>query len=56
MYTIQYAKLKEINLIIRSHTFTEFFGIQSLALKLKENNKEIEIVRLYEEHYEANMK
>lgn len=56
LYTIQYAKFKGINLIIGSHTFTEFFGIQSLALKLNENNKELEVVRLNEEHYEANIK
>lgn len=56
LYTIQYAKLKGINLIIGSHTFTEFFGIESLVLKLKENNKDLEVVRLDEEHYEANIK
>ena len=56
LYTIQYAKFKGINLIIGSHTFTEFFGIQSLALKLNENIKELEVIRLNEEHYEANIK
>lgn len=49
--TIQYAEFKGINLIIGSHTFTEIFGIESLALKLAENIKELEIVRLNEEHY-----
>ena len=56
LYTIQYAQLKGINLIIGSHTFTELFGIQSLAFKLNENIKELEVVRLNEEHYEANIK
>lgn len=56
LYTIQYAKFKEINLIIGSHTFTELFGIQSLALKLNESKKEFEIVALNEEHYEVNIK
>jgi len=56
LYTIQYAQFKGINLIIGSHTFTEFFGIQSLALKLNDNKKELEVVRLNEEHYEANSK
>lgn len=56
LYTIQYAKFKGINLIIGSHTFTELFGIQSLALKLNENIKELEVVKLNEEHYEANLK
>ncbi|WP_291574286.1 Nif3-like dinuclear metal center hexameric protein [Clostridium sp. UBA4548] len=56
LYTIEYAQLKGINLIIGSHTFTEVFGIESLALKLKENIKELEVVRLNEKHYEANIK
>jgi putative NIF3 family GTP cyclohydrolase 1 type 2 len=56
LYTIQYAKFKVVNLIIGSHTFTEFFGIQSLALKLNENEKELEVVRLSEDHYETNIK
>ncbi|MER2037445.1 MAG: Nif3-like dinuclear metal center hexameric protein [Solibacillus sp.] len=56
LYTIQYAKFKGINLIIGSHTFTEFFGIQSLAWKLIENQKELEAVKVNEEHYEANLK
>lgn len=56
LYTIQYAQFKGINLIIGSHTFTEIFGIQSLALKLNESIKELEVVRLNEEHYEAHMK
>ncbi|MEK4425578.1 Nif3-like dinuclear metal center hexameric protein [Solibacillus sp. FSL K6-1523] len=56
LYTIQYAQFKGINLIVGSHTFTEFFGIQSLALKLNEHMKELEVVKLNEEHYEANIK
>jgi dinuclear metal center YbgI/SA1388 family protein len=56
LYTIQYAQFKGLNLIIGSHTFTETFGIESLALKLSENIKEIEVVKLHEEHYEANIK
>lgn len=55
LYTIQYAQFKGINLIIGSHTFTEVFGVESLALKLNENIKELEVVRLNEEHYEANI-
>lgn len=34
----------------------KLYTIQSLALKLNENNKELEIVRLDEEQYEANLK
>lgn len=55
LYTIQYAQFKGINLIIGSHTFTELFGIESLAMKLIENVKGLEAVRLNEEHYEANI-
>ncbi|ERJ13272.1 Nif3-like dinuclear metal center hexameric protein [Haloplasma contractile] len=56
LYTIQYAQFKGINLIIGSHTFTEIFGVESLALKLNETIKELEVVRLNEKHYEANIK
>ncbi|WP_235864584.1 Nif3-like dinuclear metal center hexameric protein [Ureibacillus acetophenoni] len=55
LYTIQYAKFKGINLIIGSHTFTEVFGIESLAMKLKEKIEGLEVVKLNEEHYEANI-
>jgi putative NIF3 family GTP cyclohydrolase 1 type 2 len=50
------GECKGVNLIIGSHTFTEFFGIQSLVFKLKESIKELEVVRLNEEHYEVNIK
>lgn len=54
LYTIEYAKFAGINLIVGSHTFTELFGIESLAMKIKDKFKDIEIVRLYEERLEAN--
>jgi len=54
LYTIQYAQLKGINLIIGSHTFTEIFGVQSLAKRLSEGTEDLEIVQLEEKHYEAN--
>ncbi len=53
LYTIEYAKFAEINLIIGSHTFTEVFGIESLAKKIKDRFENIEIVRLKEEHLEV---
>jgi len=53
LYTIQYAQLKGLNLIIGSHTFTELFGIENLALKLKSRFEEIEIVKIQEEHLET---
>lgn len=53
LYTIEYAKFIGINLIIGSHTFTEVFGIESLAKKIKEKYNNIDIIRLKEEHLEA---
>ncbi|PEC22551.1 Nif3-like dinuclear metal center hexameric protein [Bacillus cereus] len=52
LYTVQHAKFKGINLIVGSHTFTEVFGVESLAHKLQERDRAIEITRLYEEHLE----
>lgn len=53
LYTIEYAKFAGINLIIGSHTFTEVFGIESLAKKIKEKYNDIEIIRLKEDHLEV---
>ncbi|MBJ8069843.1 MULTISPECIES: Nif3-like dinuclear metal center hexameric protein [Bacillus cereus group] len=52
LYTVQHAKFKDINLIVGSHTFTEVFGVESLARKLKERDNLIEITRLNEDHLE----
>ncbi|QWH18436.1 Nif3-like dinuclear metal center hexameric protein [Bacillus mycoides] len=52
LYTVQYAKFKGINLIVGSHTFTEVFGVESLARKLKERDNSIKITRLNEDHLE----
>ena len=53
LYTIEYAKFVEMNLIIGSHTFTELFGIESLAKKIKGKFNDIEIIKLMEEHLET---
>ncbi|TCT15639.1 dinuclear metal center YbgI/SA1388 family protein [Natranaerovirga pectinivora] len=53
LYTIEYAKFVEISLIIGSHTFTELFGIESLARQIADKYKDIEIIRLVEEHLEV---
>ncbi|MEY8416536.1 Nif3-like dinuclear metal center hexameric protein [Tissierella praeacuta] len=53
LYTIEYAKFAGINLIVGSHTFTEVFGIESLAMKIKDKYKDIEIIKLNEEHLEV---
>lgn len=54
LYTIEYAQFTGINLIIGSHTFTEIFGVESLAKKIKEEFSELEIIKLKEEHLEAS--
>lgn len=53
LYTMEYAKFVGINLIVGSHTFTEIFGIEGLANKIKEQYKDVDIIRLKEEHLEA---
>ncbi|MGH1284187.1 Nif3-like dinuclear metal center hexameric protein [Bacillus toyonensis] len=52
LYTVQHTKFKGINLIVGSHTFTEVFGVESLAHKLQERDRAIEVTRLNEEHLE----
>lgn len=52
LYTIQYAEFSKINLIVGSHTFTEVFGVRSLANKVRESFPEIEIVHIEEKHME----
>ncbi|MDD3439552.1 MAG: Nif3-like dinuclear metal center hexameric protein, partial [Clostridiaceae bacterium] len=53
LYTIEYAKFVGMNLIIGSHTFTELFGIESLARKIADKYRGVNIIRLSEEHLEA---
>ncbi|SMF86987.1 dinuclear metal center protein, YbgI/SA1388 family [Paenibacillus uliginis N3/975] len=52
LYTVQYAQYVMMNLIVGSHTFTEIFGVKSLAEKIAEHHPDIEIVQLVEEHIE----
>lgn len=53
LYTVQYAKFINMNLIVGSHTFTEIFGVRSLVYRIKEQHPEIEILQLIEEHNEV---
>ncbi|MGG3279931.1 Nif3-like dinuclear metal center hexameric protein [Paenibacillus solani] len=55
LYTVQYARFIGLNLIVGSHTFTEIFGVRSLAQKLQERFHEVEIVELCEDHIEVMM-
>ena len=52
LYTVQYAKYTKINLIVGSHTFTEIFGVESLAKMINEKYPELEIFRIEEDHIE----
>lgn len=51
LYTLQYARLARINLIIGSHTGTELFGIENLSNLIKASY-EIETVRIIEDYIE----
>lgn len=53
LYSIQYAQLMGINLIVGSHTFTEFFGVESFAMKIGEMISELDIIPLPEMHWET---
>lgn len=54
LYTIQYAQFSGMNLLVGSHTFTEIFGVKTLAGKVKERHPEIKIMKLEESHFELN--
>ncbi|MEZ0481543.1 Nif3-like dinuclear metal center hexameric protein [Planococcus sp. SSTMD024] len=54
LYTIQYAQFAGINLLVGSHTFTEIFGVASLAKKIAEMHPDVEILELEEAHFELN--
>jgi dinuclear metal center YbgI/SA1388 family protein len=54
LYSIQYAEFAGINLIVGSHTYTEIFGVRSLAKKIKEAETTIEIVEVEERHFELD--
>lgn len=53
LYTVQYARFINMNLIIGSHTFTEIFGVRSLAHKVREKFQNVVVIQLNEEHHET---
>lgn len=53
LYTVQYARFAEINLLVGSHTFTEVFGVQSLAQRIQEAFPHVRITRIEEKHLET---
>lgn len=52
LYTVQYAKFININLIVGSHTFIEIFGVESLANLINKRYSEVDVVKINEEHIE----
>jgi len=52
LYTVQYAKFAGLNLLVGSHTYTEIFGVEGLAAKLKESFPRLATFRLAEPHDE----
>lgn len=54
LYTIQYAQFVGINLLVGSHTYTEIFGVESLARRVEGLNNDIELIELREGHMELN--
>lgn len=52
LYSVQYAKFIGMNMIVGSHTFTEIFGVKSLAEKLQTQFPQLKLVRIEEEHLE----
>ncbi|MGS0972057.1 MAG: Nif3-like dinuclear metal center hexameric protein [Candidatus Izemoplasmataceae bacterium] len=53
LYTLQYAKLNNLNLIVGSHTFTEIFGVSTLLERVKKEFKTIEVIEIKEDHIET---
>jgi len=52
LYTVEFAKLYDLNLVVGSHTFTELLGVKSMLEKSELGL--IEIVRIDEEHIEVS--
>ncbi|WP_425448836.1 Nif3-like dinuclear metal center hexameric protein [Dethiothermospora halolimnae] len=53
LYTVQYAKIHNINVLVGSHTFTELPGVKSMAEIVVENNRELDMVLIKEDHLET---
>ena len=53
LYTVQYAQISKINLVIGSHTFTEIFGVESLVEKVVTQFNDLDYVKILEDHIET---
>ncbi|WDV46420.1 Nif3-like dinuclear metal center hexameric protein [Clostridiaceae bacterium M8S5] len=51
LYTVEYAKISKMDLVVGSHTFIELFGVKSMA-ELVLDKFDVEIKWLEEEHIE----
>lgn len=55
LYTVEYAQLHEVNLVVGSHTFVELPGVESMVMKLVEQLNGIEACLIEERHIEAEV-
>ena len=53
LYTVQYAELEKLNLIVGSHTFTEIFGLRSMMDLLQSRFPALAIQQVQEVHIET---
>lgn len=54
LYTVEYAKLNNMNLVVGSHTFIELFGVKSMAEMVLDQFANLEVVLLLEQHLETS--
>ena len=54
LYSVQYARHLNMNLIVGTHTHTEFPGVESLANKLRSSTG-LEFVPIHEEDCESGL-
>ena len=52
LYSVEFAQFVGINLLVGSHTGTEFPGVESLARRVAEKLPDMQLVRLHEEPIE----
>jgi len=55
LYTVEYARYREINLLIGTHTHTELLGLESLCDSLKHHTN-LEYIKLHEGSFESGFK
>lgn len=54
LYTVEYAKLHNINLVVGSHTFIEFFGVKNMAKLTAAGFDDVDTAAIIEEHLESD--